>query len=63
MGSSVLDLIIAALAVAREVTNWAINEENAIGSDYEVICLQIESLHPDVDHAPAWKHLNWKKTN
>jgi hypothetical protein len=49
--------------VAREVMNWAIDEENAMGSDHEVIRFQIESLHPDIDHAPARKHLNWKKTN
>jgi hypothetical protein len=49
MGSSVLDLTIAAPAVAREVTNWAIDEDNARGSDHEVIRFQIESLHPDVE--------------
>jgi hypothetical protein len=62
MGSSVLDLMIAVPALAMEVTNWAINEENAMGSNHKVICFQMESLHPDIDHAPAWKHLNWKKT-
>jgi hypothetical protein len=49
MGSSVLDLTIAAPAMAREVTNWAIDEDNAMGSDHEVIYFQIESLHPDVE--------------
>jgi hypothetical protein len=37
MGSSVLDLTIASLAVAREVTNWALADENHIGSNHEVI--------------------------
>jgi hypothetical protein len=37
MGSSVLDLTIASPAVAREVTNWAVDDENPTGSDYEVI--------------------------
>jgi hypothetical protein len=63
MGSSVLDLTIAAPAVAREVTNWAIDEDNATGSDHEVIRFQIESLHPDVERTATRKHLNWKKTD
>jgi hypothetical protein len=36
-GSSVLDLTIALPAVAREVTNWAMDDENPTGSDHEVI--------------------------
>jgi hypothetical protein len=63
MGSSVLDLTIAAPAVAREVTNWAIDEDNATGSDHKVIHFQIESLHPDIERTPTRKCLNWKKTD
>jgi hypothetical protein len=63
MGSSALDLTIAAPAVAREVTNWASDEDNAMGSDHEVICFQIESLHPDVERTPTRKRLNWKNTD
>jgi hypothetical protein len=37
IGSSVLDLTIALPGVAREVTNWAMDDENPTGSDYEVI--------------------------
>jgi hypothetical protein len=36
-GSSVLDLTIALPAVAREATNWAMDNENPTGSDHEVI--------------------------
>jgi endonuclease/exonuclease/phosphatase family metal-dependent hydrolase len=36
-GSSVLDLTIASPAVAREVTNWAVDDENPTGSDHKVI--------------------------
>jgi hypothetical protein len=36
-GSSVLDLICTALVVAREVSNWAVDEENPTGSNHEVI--------------------------
>jgi hypothetical protein len=46
IGSSVLDLMIAAPSVAREVSNWAIDEENPTGSNYEVVTFQITSLYP-----------------
>jgi hypothetical protein len=49
MGSSVLDLMITAPAVAREVMNWAIEEDNTMGSDHEVICFQIGSLYLDIE--------------
>jgi hypothetical protein len=62
-GSSVLDLTIAALLVAREVSNWAINKQNLTGSDHEVVTFQITSLHPDADFTSPEPHLNWKKTN
>jgi hypothetical protein len=61
--SSVLDLTIATLLVAREVSNWAVDEENLTGSDHEVITLQITSLHLDVDFTSPERCLNWKKTN
>jgi hypothetical protein len=62
-GSSVLDLTIAAPSVAREVSNWAIDEENQTGSDHEVVTFQITSLHPDADFMSPEPHLNWKKTD
>jgi hypothetical protein len=61
--SSVLDLLIAAPSVAREVSNWAIDEENPTGSNHEVVTYQITSLHPDADITSPEPRLNWKKTN
>jgi hypothetical protein len=55
--------MIAAPSVAREVSNWAIDEENPTGSDHKVVTFQITSLHPDVDFTSPKPHLNWKKTN
>jgi hypothetical protein len=63
IGSSVLDLMIATPSVAKEVSNWAINEENPTGSDYEVIIFQITSLYPNMDFTSPEPYLNWKKTN
>jgi hypothetical protein len=63
MGCSVLDLTIASPAVAREVTNWAVDDENTTGSDHEVIRFQITSLHPDTEVSKGTPRLNWKKTN
>jgi hypothetical protein len=62
-GSSVLDLTIASPAVAREVTNWAMDDENPIGSDHEVIRFQITSLHPDAEFSTGNPKLNRRKTN
>jgi hypothetical protein len=36
-GSLVIDLMIAALAVAREVTDWAIDEDHPTSSNLEVV--------------------------
>jgi hypothetical protein len=50
--------MIATLSVGREVSNWAIDEENMTGSDHEVITFQITSLHPDADFMSPKPHLN-----
>jgi hypothetical protein len=55
--------MIAALSVAREVSNWAIDEENPTSSDHEVVTFQITSLHPNADFTSPEPRLNWKKTN
>jgi hypothetical protein len=57
-GSSVLDLTIASPAVAREVTNWAVDDENPTGSDHEVIRFQVTSLHPDTEVSTGPPRLN-----
>jgi hypothetical protein len=62
-GSSVLDLMITTLSVAREVSNWAVDEENLTSSDHEVVIFQITSVYPDADFISPEPHLNWKKTN
>jgi hypothetical protein len=62
-GSSVLDLTLATPAVAREVSNWAVDEENPTGSDHEVVLFQISTLHPDAEHETPEPCLNWCKTN
>jgi hypothetical protein len=36
-GSSVLDLTLASAEIMEEVTNWAIDNEHAMGSEHEVI--------------------------
>jgi hypothetical protein len=62
-GSSVIDLTIAAPAVAREVTDWAIDEDHLTGSDHEVVRFNIVTLHPDAECTHARPHLNWRKTD
>jgi hypothetical protein len=62
-GSSVLDLTLAAPAMAGEITNWAIDDEQATGSDHDVIRFQIQSLHPDLEFTTQEPRLNWRKTN
>jgi hypothetical protein len=63
MGSSVLGLTIASPAVAREVTNWAVDNENPTGSDHKVIRFQVTSLHPNTEVSTGPPRLNWKTTN
>jgi hypothetical protein len=63
MGSSVLDITLATPAVAREVSNWAVDKENPTGSDHKVILFQISRLHPDTDHETTKPCLNRHKTN
>jgi hypothetical protein len=58
-----MDLMLATPVVAREVSNWAVDEENPTGSDHEVILFQISMLHPDTEHKTTEPHLNWCKTN
>jgi hypothetical protein len=62
-GSSVLDLTLATPSMTPEVTNWAVDEDLATGSDHEVIRFQIISLHPDADFTTAQPRLNWRKTD
>jgi hypothetical protein len=62
-GSSVLHLTIASPVVAREVTKWAMDNENPAGSDHEVIRFQITSLYPDAEFSTGNPRLNWRKTN
>jgi hypothetical protein len=62
-GSSVLDLMFAAQAVAREVSNWAVDEENPTSSDHKVVLFQISMLYPDTEHKTTEPCLNWCKTN
>jgi hypothetical protein len=62
-GSSVIDLMIAVPAVAREVTDWAIDEDHPTGSDHEVVRFNIVTLHPDAECTHARPCLNWCKTD
>jgi hypothetical protein len=62
-GSSVLDLMLTTLVVAREVSNWAVDKENPTGSNHEVILFQISTLHPNAEHETTEPCLNWCKTN
>jgi hypothetical protein len=49
--------------MAGEMTNWAIDDEQATGSDHDVIRFQIQSLHPDLEFNTQEPRLNWRKTN
>jgi hypothetical protein len=62
-GSSVLDQMLATPHMAKEITNCAIDNEQATGSDHEVIRFQVISLHPDVEVTPHELRLNWRKTD
>jgi hypothetical protein len=62
-GSSVLDITLAAPAMANEIVNWAIDDEQGTGSDHEVIRFQVISQHPDLPTASREPRLNWKKTD
>jgi hypothetical protein len=57
-GSSVIDLMIAAPAVAREVIDWAIDEDYLTGSDHEVVRFNVVTLHPDAKYTHGRPHLN-----
>jgi hypothetical protein len=57
-GSSVLDLTLTAPAVARDVCNRAVYEENPTSSDQEVVLFQISMLHPDREHEIPKPYLN-----
>jgi hypothetical protein len=62
-GSSVLALTLASLAMTDEVANWAVDDEQATGSDHKVIRFQAQSMHPDLETTTPQPHLNWQKTN
>jgi hypothetical protein len=62
-GSSILDLTLATPHMAEEITNWAIDDEQATGSDHEVIRFQVVSMHPNVEVTPHEPRLNWRKTD
>jgi hypothetical protein len=62
-GSSILDLTLAMAHMAEEITNRAIDNEQATGSDYKVFRFQLVSLHPDVEVTPHELCLNWRKTD
>jgi hypothetical protein len=58
MASSVIDLMIAVLAVAREVTDWAIDEDYPTSSNHEVVQFNIITLYPDAEYTHACPCLN-----
>jgi hypothetical protein len=62
-GSLVIGLMIAALAVAREVTDWAIDEDHPTSCNHEVVRFNIVMLHPDAECTHTCPCLNWCKTD
>jgi exonuclease III len=58
-GTSILDLMLVMPHMAEEIRNWAIDDEQATGSDHEVIQFQVVSLHPDVEVTPHKPRVNW----
>jgi hypothetical protein len=63
MKSSILDYTLALPAMSEEVINWAIDTDQATGSDHEVIRFQVISTHPDAETPTPEPHLNWRKTD
>jgi hypothetical protein len=63
MGSSVLDLTLALPAMLEEVINWALDTDQATGSNHEVIRFQVISTHPNAETPTPEPHLNWWKTD
>jgi hypothetical protein len=57
----VIDLTIAVPAVAREITDWAIDEDYLTGSDHEVVPFNIVTLYPDAKYTHTHACLNWHK--
>jgi hypothetical protein len=51
-GSSILDLTLATPHMAEEITNWAIDDEQATGSDHEVI--RFHTPYSNSDPPPAF---------
>ena len=62
-GSSVLDLAFSSPLVTALISNWAIDEDNASGSDHEIIKFEITAESDDQVIPPTTERWNWKKAD
>ena len=62
-GSSVLDLAFSSPPVTALISNWAIDEDNASGSDHEIIKFEITAESDDQVIPPTTERWNWKKAD
>ena len=62
-GSSVLDLAFSSPPVTALISNWAIDEDNASGSDHEIIKFEITADSDNQVIPPTTERWNWKKAD
>ena len=62
-GSSVLDLAFSSPPVTTLISNWAIDEDNASGSDHEIIKFEITADSDDQVIPPTTERWNWNKAD
>jgi hypothetical protein len=60
-GTSVLDVTLALLMMVWEATNWAVDDTQATGSDYEVIRFEVMTTIPNPTIATPQPCLNWSR--
>ena len=63
IGSSVLDLAFSSPPVTSLISNWAIDEANASGSDHELIKFEITAESDDQVIPTTTERWNWKKAD
>ena len=62
-GSSILDLAFSSPPVTSLISNWAIDEDNASGSDHEIIKFEITSDSDDQVLPPTTERWYWKEAD
>src|SRR5436853_5217868 len=62
-GSSVLDLTFSSPQITDLVSNWAVDEDNPISSDHEMIMYEITANNDNQVLPPRTERWNWKKAD